>query len=55
MKELISNKNRTVVIVSHSSDTLRKLCTSLMWLHNGKIRMLGKTDEVLDAYEKFMN
>ena len=55
MKELISNKNRTVVIVSHSSDTLRKLCTSLMWLHNGKIRMLGKTDEVLEAYEKFMN
>ncbi len=54
MKQLISNKNRTVVIVSHSSDTLRKLCTSLMWLHNGKIRMLGKTDEVLDAYEKFM-
>ena len=55
MKELISNKNRTVVIVSHSSETLRKLCTTLMWLHNGKIRMLGKTDEVLDAYEKFMN
>ena len=27
MKELISNKNRTVVIVSHSSDTIRKLCT----------------------------
>ena len=40
MKELISNKNRTVVIVSHSSETLRKLCTTLMWLHNGKIRML---------------
>ena len=39
MKELISNKNRTVVIVSHSSDTLRKLCTSLMWLHNGKIQI----------------
>lgn len=55
MKELISNKNRTVVIVSHSSDTLRRLCTSLMWLHNGKVRMLGKTDEVLEAYEKFMN
>ena len=55
MKELISNKNRTVVIVSHSSDTLRQLCTTLMWLHNGKIRMLGKTDEVLEAYEKFMN
>ena len=55
MKHLISNKNRTVVIVSHSSETLRKLCTTLMWLHNGKIRMLGKTDEVLEAYEKFMN
>lgn len=54
MQQLISNKNRTVVIVSHSSETLRKLCTSLLWLHNGKIRMLGETDEVLDAYEKFM-
>lgn len=55
MKELISDKERTVVIVSHNSETLRKLCTSLLWLHNGKVKMVGDTEEVLDAYEKFMS
>ncbi len=55
MKELISNKERTVVIVSHNSDTLRKLCTSLLWLHNGKVKMVGDTEKVIDAYEKFMS
>ncbi len=54
MKQLISNKDRTVIIVSHSSDTLRKLCTSLMWLHEGEIKMIGDTNEVLNAYEEFM-
>ncbi len=54
MKELISNKDRTVLIVSHSSDTLRKLCTSLMWLHDGEIKMIGEPGEVLEAYEAFM-
>ena len=54
MKQLISNKDRTVVIVSHSSDTLRKLCTSLLWLHEGEIKMMGGTEEVLGAYEEFM-
>ena len=54
MKELISNKDRTVLIVSHSSDTLRKLCTSLMWLHDGEVKMIGEPGEVLEAYEAFM-
>ena len=54
MKQLISNKDRTVIIVSHSSDTLKKLCTSLMWPHEGEIKMIGDTNEVLNAYEEFM-
>lgn len=55
MKQLISNKDRTVVIVSHSTETLRKLCDRLLWLHDGQVRMIGDTKEVLDAYEKFMD
>lgn len=55
MRQLISDKDRTVVIVSHNSETLRKLCTSLMWLHDGQIRMMGETKEVLKAYEEFMS
>ena len=55
MKSLIDQKNRTVIIVSHSSDTLRKLCDTILWLHDGEIKMLGTVDEVLPAYEEFMS
>lgn len=54
MKELIMDENRTVIIVSHNSDTIRNLCTSVLWLHEGEIRMMGNTDEVMDAYDEFM-
>lgn len=52
MKELINDDNHTVLIVSHSITTLRQLCTRMLWLHDGEIRMLGDTKEVLDAYEQ---
>ena len=48
MQELIMDENRTVVIVSHSTETLEKLCTSLLWLHEGEIKMQGDTKTVLD-------
>ncbi len=54
MKELIMAKNRTVLIVSHSISTLRKLCTKMLWMHDGEIKMLGETEDVLSAYEQFM-
>lgn len=53
MQELIMDENRTVVIVSHSTETLEKLCTSLLWLHEGEIKMQGDTKTVLDAYNEF--
>ena len=55
MKKLISDENRTVVIVSHSSSTLRELCDSILWLHEGEIKMVGPTEEVMDAYEEYMS
>ncbi len=54
MKELIMDDNRTVLIVSHSADTLEKLCTSLLWLHEGEVKMQGDTQTVLKAYNEFM-
>lgn len=54
MQELIMDENRTVVIVSHSTETLEKLCTSLLLLHEGEIKMQGDTKTVLDAYNEFM-
>lgn len=55
MKSLIMNKDRTVLIVSHSSETLRNLCDNILWLHDGEVKMLGTTQEVLPLYEKFMS
>lgn len=55
MEELISDQERTIVIVSHSMESLRKLCTSIVWLDNGRVRMTGETNEVLDAYGRFMD
>lgn len=54
MKSLISNKDRTVVIVSHSIETLKQLCDTVVWMHEGQIKRIGDPDEVLDEYVAFM-
>lgn len=55
MKELISHKDRTVVIVSHSNDTIRKLCNKVLWINDGEFVEFGDTEEVLDKYIEFMS
>lgn len=54
MQELIKNDKRTVLIVSHSSETIADLCTKVIWIHEGKLIMEGPTAEVLEKYEEFM-
>ena len=51
MKQLISDENRTVVMVSHDTKTLDEI----LWLHDGEIKMYGNTKEVLEKYEEFMS
>ena len=54
MKELISDKDRTVVIVSHDRKTIADLCDKVLWINDGELVQFGPTDEVLDAYDEFM-
>lgn len=54
MKDLIMDKNRTVIIVSHNIDTLKQLCDQVMWLHEGEIKMIDTPDAVLTPYVQFM-
>ena len=54
MKELISNEDRTVLIVSHSSETIKNLCDNVLWIHDGEMKMYGTTEEVLPKYDEFM-
>ena len=55
MKELINDKSRTVIIVSHGIDTLKSLCDRVMWMHDGVVKEIGEPKTVLDNYVEFMN
>lgn len=48
----LSKSDKTIVIVSHSLESVRKLCTRAIWIHEGKIAMDGNCNEVLDSYLK---
>lgn len=50
MKEMMEN-NTTVLIVSHSIQTIEKMCNKVVWLDKGKLVMFGETEEVCEAYK----
>ncbi|MCB8943214.1 MAG: ABC transporter ATP-binding protein [Ardenticatenaceae bacterium] len=50
----MKRQGTTILIVSHNLETMRKLCTHLVWLENGRIRMAGMADEVAEAYNEAM-
>lgn len=54
MQELIMDKNRTVIMISHSLDSLSSMCDRIIWLHQGEIKMIGESKEVLEKYNEFM-
>lgn len=49
MEELM-NSNRTVLIVSHATNTLEKFCNRVLWISDGEFMQIGQTSEVLKAY-----
>lgn len=53
MEELMLS-NRTVLIVSHATDTLKKFCDDVLWINDGCFMQMGNTEEVLKAYDEFM-
>ena len=54
MKELISDESRTVVIVSHSTNTIVELCDKVIWLNEGVIKDEGDPKRIMAKYEEFM-
>lgn len=50
MMELMGG-GTTVLFVSHSLEQIRELCSHVVWLEHGQVKMIGKVDEVCDAYE----
>lgn len=48
----LKNSDKTIVIVSHSLDSVKKLCKRAIWIYNGEVKMDGKVDKVIDEYLK---
>lgn len=53
MEELMMS-DRTVLIVSHATDTLKKFCDKILWINDGRYVMMGNTEDVLKEYDKSM-
>ena len=48
----LKKSGKTIVIVSHSTKAVERLCDRAVWLYEGKIRKDGKTKDVLNEYLK---
>ena len=51
MSEFISNSG-TVIMVSHSHQSLRHLCNLGAWIHQGRVMQTGSLEAVLASYEE---
>ena len=50
--EELRDSGKTIVIVSHALGAVEKLCRRTAWIYEGKVRMDGKTKEVIQEYLK---
>jgi lipopolysaccharide transport system ATP-binding protein len=51
----VAKHGRTIVLVSHQMNQMRRLCHRVAWIDAGGVRMNGVTHEVVSAYESGMS
>lgn len=55
MREII-NGDATTILVSHSLEQVRELCSKVLWLHKGKqIECGNNVQEICDHYQSFLD
>ncbi len=50
MDEVSKGEGRTVLFVSHQMSSIRSLCNNSVLLENGKLKTVGKTEDVIEQY-----
>lgn len=50
----VARAGRTIILVSHQLNQIRRLCQRVVWLDGGSVRQTGPTAEVVSAYETDM-
>lgn len=53
MRELFDS-GVTTILVSHSINQIREMCTKVLWLEQGEMKGIGDTKELCRDYEQFM-
>lgn len=53
MEEMLSG-GTTLLYVSHSIDSVKKLCDHAVWIEKGEQRMCGDVTMVIDTYSRYM-
>ncbi len=48
----LRDSDKTIVIVSHSMESIKKICTRAIWIDEGKIKKDGKVGKVIEEYLK---
>ena len=48
--EELKTQGKTIVFVTHGMDSVKRFCTRAVWLHQGKIKMDGDTNTVVEEY-----
>ena len=48
--EELKAQGKTIVFVTHGMDSVKRFCTRAVWLHQGKIKMDGDTNTVVEEY-----
>jgi len=54
MKELVAQA-RTIVLVSHALGSIKELCDSALWMHQGRLLQHGLAADVVAAYTRFLD
>lgn len=50
MKDVSTNKGRTIIFVSHNMQAVNSLCSQAIWLQSGKIKSTGHAHNVINQY-----
>ena len=51
----VARAGRTIILVSHQLNQIRRLCDRSVWVDCGSVRLTGPTAEVVSAYETAMS
>jgi lipopolysaccharide transport system ATP-binding protein len=54
MREMM-DKAQLIVMVSHDLEAIKRICHRVVWMDHGRMRLVGRPQEVIDAYTHWVN